>query len=206
MAAPSRIIKVFCSPEQRTELTNAHELVEPYESFLLLRVSRSTARTLSRRYPVDDVTDQYQIRAGTTEINTSQARIDRAGRVRTHPAYRGVKRLARGKHHYLVQFAGPIKQGWLMRLKRLGAEPRSPFQDFVYVIRCTDAVLRKVAAERFVRWVGHFSHPARSEDSSTRPPATSGSGTRASTFTRWTGPATCCALGPRGLLSATCRR
>ena len=71
MAAPSRIVKVFCSPEQRTELTDAYELVEPYESFLLLRVSRSAARTLSRRYPVEDVTDQYRIRAGATEIDTS---------------------------------------------------------------------------------------------------------------------------------------
>ncbi len=161
MAKSSRTLKVFCSEEARAGIASRHEVVEEYESFLLVRTSPAGARGLARLYPVEDISDQYELRVGARTIDTSRPRVDPRGRTRPHAAYRGAKRLARGKHHYLVQFVGPIKKAWLARLKRLGAEPRAPYADFAYVVRCDEESLKRVAAERCVRWLGHLSHRDR---------------------------------------------
>ena len=48
MPLPSRILKVFSSSKERAELSEGHELIESYESFLLLRVSRATVVEIGR--------------------------------------------------------------------------------------------------------------------------------------------------------------
>ncbi|MCK7496523.1 MAG: hypothetical protein MZW92_40650 [Comamonadaceae bacterium] len=83
-----------------------------------------------------------------------------AGKLRAHPAYRNVKRLAPGRHHYLVQFIGPIKSAWLKAIKKAGGEPRAPYENFAYVVRANDRQRAAIAALPFVRWVGHLPHRA----------------------------------------------
>jgi subtilisin family serine protease len=172
MPIAKRTLKVFCSRSEMTELAAEHEVVESYESFVLLRVSPREAAVLRGRFPTEDITDLYTLRIGTRKIDTSRPRLDARGRLLPHAAYRGVKRLPAGKHHYLVQFVGPIKPVWLIRLRRLGAEPREPYVDFAYVVRCSDAVVKRVAGEPFVRWVGHLSHRDRIRIASRRLPRT----------------------------------
>jgi subtilisin family serine protease len=162
MPRPTRTVKVFATKEQQAALTKDYEVIQKYDSFLLLHVSLEQVEALSKKYPLEDITEKFKIRIpGRRPINTKKPRIDMKGRVLEHPAYRGVKRLSKGNHHYLVQFVGPIKRNWLTRLKRLGAEPREPFSDYVYVMRLNEATLGKVAAEPFVRWVGHLNHRDR---------------------------------------------
>lgn len=161
MAAASRIVKVFCAAEERAKLAETYEVVEGYDSFLLVRVSPSNAKTLAKKYPIEDITDQFTIRIGERKIKTTQPRVDIVGKTRSHAAYRGVKKLTPGKHHYIVQFVGPIKKNWLTRLKRAGAELRVPFTDFAYIVRCNQKVLKEIAGQPYVNWVGHLSHRDR---------------------------------------------
>jgi len=156
-----RIVKVFCTGPEQTALAKAHKTLERYPAFLLIRASKKTLAPLGRKYPIEDITDLYAIRAGESVINTSRPRVDVKGRRHAHPAYRDVKRLRPGKHHYLVQFVGPIKDAWLKSLKAIGAEPRQHYENFAYVVRAAGKLLPGIAALPFVRWVGHLPHRAR---------------------------------------------
>ncbi|MBI4649934.1 S8 family serine peptidase, partial [Candidatus Desantisbacteria bacterium] len=82
-----------------------------------------------------------------------------------HPAYKGVKPSLSGRHHYLVQFTGPIKEEWLKAVKNTGGEPREPFADFTYVVRADELILEKIKNLPFVRWIGHLPHSGRVTDS-----------------------------------------
>ena len=156
-----RIVKVFCSGPEQTALSKAHETLARYPGFAVLEVSKKALGPLARKFPVEDITELYTIHTGERAINTSRPRLDEKGRRHAHPAYREPERLGPGKHHYLVQFVGPIKDAWLKALKEIGAEPRRPYENFVYVVRASAGLLPGIAALPFVRWVGHLPHRAR---------------------------------------------
>lgn len=156
-----RIIKVFCNRAEQAALAKTHKAIARYAAFVLLQVPPATARALARRYPVEDITALYTIETGERRIDTARPRIDRAGKLCAHPAYRDVKRLPPGKHHYLVQFIGPIKSAWLKAVKQAGGEPRAPYQNFAYVVRADERQRARIAALPSVRWVGHLPHRAR---------------------------------------------
>lgn len=157
----SRTVKVFCDRAAQRELAQQYEKVEGYEAFGLYRMSAKQRDALARRQPVEDITDAYRIPVGRRKIDTSKPRVVANGSERAHPFYKGVKRPGPGKHHYLVQFIGPVKPAWLTRLKRLGADPRAPYCDFTYIVRASKAVLKKLIADPAVRWAGHLPHSAR---------------------------------------------
>ena len=156
-----RIIKVFCSRAEQAELAKLHRVIERYPAFVLLQVPARTAQAMARQYPVEDITALYTIQTGERSIDTARPRVDVTGKLRAHPAYRDVKRLAPGRHHYLVQFVGPIKSAWLKAVKQAGGEPRAPYENFAYVVRANDRQRATIAALPFVRWVGHLPHRAR---------------------------------------------
>jgi len=157
----NRIVKVFCSGPEQAALSKQHKTVARYAGFVVLEVSSKALRALARKYPVEDITELYTIQAGSQSINTKRVRVDEKGRRHAHPAYREAERLRPGKHHYLVQFVGPIKDAWLKSLKEIGAEPRRHYENFAYVVRAGARVLPRIAAQPFVRWVGHLPHTAR---------------------------------------------
>jgi len=156
-----RMVKVFCTGRDQERLAQTHRVIEQYEGFVLASIPQSSVGALSRRYPVEDITDLYTIRAGGRAIDTSRPRLDAKGMLRSHPAYQGTKALSGGPHHHLVQFVGPIKDKWLTAVKRAGGEPRAPYQDFAYVVRANEQALKRIAALPFVRWAGHLPHMAR---------------------------------------------
>lgn len=156
-----RIAKVFCSGPEQAALSSEYKALARYPGFFVVRVPKKALAAIARKYPVEDITDLYTISTGERVINTSRPRVDEKGKRHPHPAYRDVKRLRPGKHHYLVQFIGPIKDAWLKELRTIGAEPRQPYENFVYVVRASDRLLPKIASLPFVRWVGHLPHRAR---------------------------------------------
>jgi hypothetical protein len=156
-----RIIKVFCGRAEQAALAKAHKAIEHYAAFVLLQVAARAAKTLARQYPVEDITALYTIETGERSIDTARPRVDSAGKTCAHPAYKDVKRLAPGKHHYLVQFIGPIKSAWLAAVKQAGGEPRAPYENFAYVVRANEKQRARIAALPSVRWVGHLPHRAR---------------------------------------------
>lgn len=156
-----RRVKAFCAPEEQEKLGERYAVIERYPGFLLIEVEKTELPKLARRCPVEDITEFYKIRAGGRVVDTRRARVDREGRVQPHPFYRGVKRPGTGRHHYLVQFIGPIKESWLRAVKRAGGDLRVPYEGFVYVVRADEEALARIAALRAVRWVGHLPHSAR---------------------------------------------
>ena len=153
------ILKVFAGKDDIPAVVEHATLIEPYDAFLLVQATPAGARSLARRYPVEDITDHYAVDLPNVTINTARPRITVRGKVR-HPAYAG-ERLAPGPHHYLVQFRGPIKDRWLAALEQIGARIREPRGSFTYVVWARRSALPKIAALPFVRWMGHLPHASR---------------------------------------------
>ena len=156
-----RVLKVFGSAEEREQLTAKHKLLADYDAFTLIEVSDQEAKRVARTHLVEDITEQYQLPIGETIADTRQPRITARGLVRPHHAYAGITSPSRGRHHYVVQFIGPIKKGWLTKVKKAGGEPRAPYEGFSYVVRMDEKALAAVASLPVVRWVGHLPHRAR---------------------------------------------
>ena len=161
------VLKVFASKDDAPAILAQSTLIEPYDAFLLVQATPAAARALARKYPVEDITDQYGIELPNGDINTTRPRVTTAG-TRAHAAYKG-ERLSPGPHHYLVQFRGPVKENWLARLKATGAKIRSPQGSFAFVVWARQVMLPKIAALPFVRWVGHLPHAARVAPGLVRP-------------------------------------
>ncbi len=156
-----RMVKVFCRGADQDRLAAMHRVIERYDGFVLAAVPKRSVSQLSRQYPVEDITDLYTIRVGERFIDTSRPRLDAKGKLRSHPAYQGAKPLSPGRHHHLVQFIGPLKAQWLTAVRRVGGEPRAPYEDFTYIVRADEETLRRITALPFVRWVGHLPHMDR---------------------------------------------
>ncbi len=154
----SRLAKVFCTGADQDQLADKYQVLERYEGFALTEVPEESMSQLSREYPIEDITDLYTLRVGERTIDTSRPRLDARGRLHSHPSYTGTPRLPAGRHHYLVQFIGPIKAGWLKAVQQAGGEVRASYADFTFVVRAEEATLRHIAALPFVRWVGHLPH------------------------------------------------
>ncbi|MGH9901818.1 MAG: S8 family serine peptidase, partial [Pyrinomonadaceae bacterium] len=155
------VLKIFATGAEQETLAGEFQVLERYDGFVLVEVPEAMVKKLARTYLLEDITSLYTISIGRREIDTSTPRIDAAGAVRAHPVYRGVKALAKGRHHYLVQFVGPIKEGWLAGVRKAGGEPRELHSNFAYVVRADEAAVKKIAALPYVRWTGHLPHSGR---------------------------------------------
>src|SRR6188768_3571510 len=115
-------VKVFVSGEDQNIIRKNYNVIEQYDSFLLAEVTPSELKNLQSDYLVEDVSSQYKIDIGLKDIDTKKPRITERGLTEPHPAYAAPdeKNLGAGKHHYLVQFIGPIKKQWLNALKKSG--------------------------------------------------------------------------------------
>ncbi|RYY12904.1 MAG: hypothetical protein EOO04_32825, partial [Chitinophagaceae bacterium] len=158
-------VKIFVSGEEQATVQQQVQVIEKYDNFLLAQVSPSELKKIKDAFLVEDITPQYRIDIGLNNIDTNKPRVGSHGLAKPHPAYSGAaeKQLNAGKHHYLVQFIGPVKKTWLGKLKKAGAELRAPYADFTYVVRCTDKIIRLIAAIPVVRWTGHLPYEARIE-------------------------------------------
>ena len=76
----TRMSVQFCDKAEHKKLSESHDIIERYDSFVLIRASAAESKALSRRYPVEDITDQFKINIRGRAINTNQSRIDAQGR------------------------------------------------------------------------------------------------------------------------------
>ena len=150
------ILKVFAGKDDAPAVLEHSKLIERYDAFLLVEAGDDEAKTLARRYPVEDITNQYEDQSGGVKApparNLSVARA---------PIVKADRKLPAGPHHYVVQFIGPIKKNWLSRVKATGAKLRVPHGGFGYVVWARESSLPKLSELPFVRWVGHLPHQAR---------------------------------------------
>lgn len=156
-----RIVKLFCSGVAQDQAEDFVHILERYAGFVLAEIPAESLEEMARRYPLEDITDQYIIRMRERVIDTFQPRFDSAGRQHTHPAYKGEKSLSPGPHHYLVQFVGPIKEEWLNEVRKAGGLTREPHVAFSYVVCANEKTLAHIASLPYVRWVGHLPHSER---------------------------------------------
>ncbi|MGA7180517.1 MAG: S8 family serine peptidase [Thiobacillaceae bacterium] len=144
-------LKVFAPKTEYANVLKVSTLVEKYDAFLVVEADDMTVASLSKRYPVEDITAQYNLHLGGAAPRTPKTRAD----------YRGEVALARGPHHYVIQFIGPIKRAWLTKVVATGAKLRAPYGGFAHVIWARESMLPKINALPFVRWVGHLPFTCR---------------------------------------------
>jgi serine protease AprX len=162
MAKATRTIKVFCSPDEQAGLAERYEILERYDAFALLQATPKQLDTISRSYPTEDISDDFELRVFGRKIRSKSTKEPGAGRAGKAAAmYKRAKAPSSGEHHYLVQFIGPIKSTWLRALRRHGAEPREPIADYTYVVRADEHALAAIKALPYVRRFQHFSHKDR---------------------------------------------
>ena len=156
----SKILKVFATGAELAAIAGLEPIAD-YPAFCVVRATPAGQRLVTKRWPTEDITAQYQVPLAAGAIDTSLKRYDAHGRQRPHPAYRGASKLDAGPHHYLVQFVGPIKAAWLTAVKQAGGKPRGLHSGFAYVFSATETALQKITALPCVRWVGHLPHAER---------------------------------------------
>jgi serine protease AprX len=157
----NRVLKVFCSGPEQDALAQDYSVIERYPAFVLVGVSSKTAKSIARTHLTEDITSQYSIEAGPAIVNTTTPGIDPAGKAHIRAASGDVKPLSSGKHHYLVQFVGPVKRSWLKDVVKAGGELREPYGGFTYIIRGNPKQIAAVSALPFVRWTSHLPHRQR---------------------------------------------
>jgi hypothetical protein len=153
------ILKVFATRDEAAELLKQAKLIEPYDAFLVVEATPRVAKHIAQEFPVEDITSQFELKLPNVTINTNRPRVTTAS-VQRHPASKG-ERITSGKHHYIVQFIGPIKDRWISQVRSAGADIVAPRASFSYVVRARAADLPKITALRSVRWVGHLPYSAR---------------------------------------------
>lgn len=150
------ILKVFADKKDAGDVKALARVIEAYDAFLLVETDDEQTGALSDRFPVEDITQQYYLglqRRATPTLATAAQRVANATR--------SAEKLPRGPHHYVVQFVGPIKPGWLTQVRATGASLRVPHEGFSYVVRATQGQLAAIADLPFVRWTGHLPHADR---------------------------------------------
>src|SRR5262245_61877679 len=128
----NRILKVFVTEADQDAVANAHHLVERYDAFVVVEASERAAKAIASTHLTEDITDQYTITVDGRELSTgaplpSAKALDRAAPVAKAPDSK--------RHHYIVQFVGPVKDEWIAALKKAGGEVREPRSGFSYVVR-----------------------------------------------------------------------
>lgn len=155
-----RTLKVFVEGDAREELREKHDFLEEYDAFVLLKAAPAAASKLARAYPLEDISDQFAIVMEAKEIATP-SRFGKSGVAAR--AKQGKKAPDKKRHHYLVQFVGPIKRQWLSAIRKVKGEVRKPYEGFTYVVRADAPTMERIRVLPFVRWVGHLPHEQRIE-------------------------------------------
>lgn len=155
------ILKIFCNRNQQQQLSQEIEVLEHYQGFALAKVAEEKIDHLSRRFPVEDITNQFLLPAGQRYLNTDVKRVSEAGSSLDHPDYGQSQEVDSGAHHYLLQFIGPIKASWLEEVAEVGAKLQAPHANFSYIIKADERTLSAINQFSFVRWLGHLSHQDR---------------------------------------------
>ncbi|MDZ4689307.1 MAG: S8 family serine peptidase [Planctomycetaceae bacterium] len=163
----NRILKVFASGTDQDQLAAQYPVIERYEGFVLLEAPDEAAPALATSQLVEDVTDQYQLELGGKTVNTASPKSRGSAlagrrRVGAPPVAAPVKKAPdTARHHYLVQFIGPMKKSWLAGVTQAGGEPREPYRGYTYVVRATGKAVEKISQLPYVRWIGHLPHADR---------------------------------------------
>jgi hypothetical protein len=90
------------------------------------------------------------------EIRLQYATFDPLREQPSVPSERSIPRPAGSPSTYLLQFTGPVLEEWKTSVEQLGVHLYGYIPDYAFIARLDAAVLEKVTALPFVRWVGPY--------------------------------------------------
>lgn len=132
-------------------------ILEQYDSFVLVEAEESDLKALKNQgFKVIPRDEPREIMLGGQSIRTDQMRFEKGGRVLDHPSYSHTMDPGPEKHHYIVQFIGPIKEEWKREVTKLGGTIRDPLPSYSYIVEMDGHAREAVAGLPFVRWMGHY--------------------------------------------------
>ncbi len=157
-----RMLKVYETDASVLKSIQGVRIVQKYPAFLLVEApDDAAADAVGKAGLTEDVTNCYAVDAGDRRLDTDIPRVQAAGINDAHPSYQGLAPLPAGKHHYIVQFIGPVRPPWLAAVKRTGADVAGPYQGYAIIARATARQAGAIAELKAVRWVGHLPYAAR---------------------------------------------
>ncbi|MBB6250687.1 S8 family serine peptidase [Nitrospirillum iridis] len=158
----SRVIKVFDAIPPALVALPGVRLLQDYPAFRIVEADGDAAvAAVTATGLTEDITDHYTVQAGGQAIATDLPRVAADGSHHPHPAYAGQDALPQGRHHYIVQFVGPIQDAWVADVGATGVEVIEPYQNFAIVVRATADQAGALTRLAPVRWVGHLPYAAR---------------------------------------------
>ncbi|MEA1647803.1 S8 family serine peptidase [Nitrospirillum sp. BR 11164] len=161
----SRVIKVFDASAQDLAALPGVRLLQSYPAFRIVEVDGDdAAAAVLATGLTEDISALYTLtmaNTGAAPIDTAIPRVAADGSHEAHPAYDDEAPLPPGAHHYIVQFVGPIQDGWLAAVTATGAEVVEPYQHFAIIVRATADEAGVLSQLDTVRWVGHLPYSAR---------------------------------------------
>jgi len=140
------ILKVYATKEERASLPPSVKLIEPYDAFVVLEATPAAAAAIARKFPLEDISDQYGLQFGdralrpATSSNLKAVAKKSSAPAKSSASKKAGDKLDAGPHHYVVQFVGPIKQSWLAQLRKTGAKLREPMGNFAWVVWARQAM------------------------------------------------------------------
>jgi serine protease AprX len=142
-------VKVFCPKGRQNELQNLLNNPIYYDAFVVGNAEPPKIEEIKQKFPIEDMSylDSIQVKGLTVDTSTKKM-----------PELR---KIPKGSHYYIVQFAGPIKQEWLANIEKIGGRLVEPFPNFSYIVEMGKAVLSKVSGLEHVNWIGHYGQEFR---------------------------------------------
>ncbi len=155
---PMRIAKVFVKGDEQKRIKSEYQVVEPYQAFVLIRATDTQLKKLSKDYPVQDITADYEVHTPSGTIGPAVSATAAREKGRRVAAEKG---LPAGPHHYLIQFIGPIKQSWLAGVTKAGGTLRTSQNDFTWVVLADKPALARIGELPYVAWTRHLPYEDR---------------------------------------------
>ena len=150
--APAVAALVHAPLSEIRSVDPAIEVVEAYESFVLVRASQDRLAAIEARgIPVESQESAYRIGLASVSFDVRDGDPALPADLRAEPT--------QGPALYIVHFIGPIKAMWLRQLQRMGVEVLHSLPTYAFLVSMDGAARDAVAAERFVDFVGPY-HPA----------------------------------------------
>ena len=152
------ILRIFATGQEQRDLARQYTVLQTYPGFILVETTKRDKYPDLKNRLFEDISDQYEINLPDPAHKGKKLKLHDISSQRTKPS-------PVGRHHYLVQFVGPIKKTWLSGVKKAGGELREAYGGFSYVVRTDEKKVRAIRELPYVRWVGHLPYNARIEKS-----------------------------------------
>ncbi len=128
-----------------------YELIEDYDSFMLIETSEENAALLQQRgYVVENLENRDHVGLQSYSFRTGEGEPDipEELKIESYPED--------GSCHYIVQFIGPIRPEWSEQLKERGVVIHEFRQRFNFIVEMDVETKREVEDLDFVNWVGIY--------------------------------------------------